>query len=314
MPTTAELRRTDAVPDFDCNVIECVNREDWLWRRMTGFGSSDSAGLLNHGYVDQSPLTVIDSKINPPRDKNEIKRLRIGKLMEPALRAIFSDETGMPCFPIGDFTILQHREIPWLMATLDGGTLDEVFGPGPVELKNVSNWNKSEWESSEAPLKFNIQVQHQLAVTGAKRGYLLGLIGGNEPIVKAIDRDERFIGAMIKALEKFWQYVERKELPPVDESEATARMLAQFWPEDSGATVMLPHESDEWAADIAKASEDEKNAKERKTFAGNKIKACIGEASFGVTPAGRKFSWKTQSKREYVVSASTTRVLRECGK
>lgn len=298
--------------DFDCLVDEHLTEAEWLESRRSLVGASDTAGIFGVGYADQSAVTVWDSKVNGPRafDQAKVKRLNIGKLMEPALRAIFAQESGQTCVSPGQFTIFRHKELPWLGATLDALTGHDEYGPCPVELKNVSNFAREEWEGDEPPLKYAVQVQHQLAVTGASHGFLLGLIGGNDPIIKTIERNERFIGAMLKRLEEFWGYVQRRELPPVDSSYATAQILAKLWPEDSGATVALPAEAAEWDRELTEAKDVIKCAEARKLAAENLLKAAIGDATWGDLPGGGRYSWKTQTRAEHFVKESTFRVLR----
>jgi predicted phage-related endonuclease len=116
------------------------------------------------------------------------------------------------------------------------------YGLCVCELKDVGFHNRKEWENDEPPLKFAIQCQHQLAATGLEHAFIQGLIG-RVPVIKHVPRNERFIDAMLGKLAEFWDYVERGELPPIDASAATGRILAKLWPEDSGATVVLPPES-----------------------------------------------------------------------
>lgn len=293
--------------------VECAGREEWLEVRRSLIGASDTAGIFGVGYEDQSALTVWDEKVNArPDEKAGLKRLRIGKLMEPALRAIASEEIGLLVDTHGEFTVLRHAEKPWLGATLDGFCIHPELGFTPVELKNVSNFAKRDWEDEDLPLKFAVQCQQQIAVTGARQAFLFGLIGGSDPVVKLVPRNQRFIDAMIARLEEFWGYVERREMPPVDESLATARLLTRLFPEDDGSTIMLPAEATEWAKELADAKSAIKEAEAKKVAAENKIKAAINDNSFGLLSGGGGFSWKTQSRAEHVVKASTFRVLRAC--
>lgn len=273
-------------------------------------GASDTAAVLGVGYANQLPITVWNSKVNGEIDDATLKRLKIGRLMEPSLRAIFTDETTLPCLDPGQFTIYAHPELPWLGATLDGlTTLDGDFCI-PVELKNVAYFNRKDWDD-EPPLKFEIQLQHQLAVTGAPYGYLSALIGGNESVVRKIPRNDRFIAAMLPKLREFWEYVERRELPPVDESEATSKLLGKIFHEDEGLSVRLPPEAGDWALELEQAKMEIKEAEKRKTAAENKLKAAIGTATIGDIPGHGRYSWATQHRAAHHVKATTFRVLRK---
>jgi len=339
---------------LDCIVDEYADRDAWLIGRQSLIGASDTAGIFGVGYSDQSPITIYDSKVNPPRevaDPVKLKRFTVGKLMEPALRAIFTEETGIPCESPGPFTIHRHRDLPWLGCSLDAQTVHDDYGFCPIELKNVSNFNKADWiagydadddedqPEEGGPLKFQVQLQHQMAVTGASHGFLLGLIGGNEPIVKTIARNDRFIKAMLAKLEEFWGYVQRRELPPVDSSIVTGRILAKIWPKESGATAVMPADATRWSAELETAKEIIKAMKAVKVAAENQIKAAIGESTFGELPIDRnsgdvkqetmerllkaareipceslpvRYSWKQQSRAAHTVKASEFRVLMGC--
>lgn len=302
---------------WPCEFREFKTREEWLEGRRQVIGASDTAGIFGVGYANQSPISVWDSKVNPPReDEEEDERLWIGSLMEPTLRAIFERKTGMPCNAVGATTILVHDQIPWLGATLDGVTLHVEYGACPVELKNVDNFQRDQWKNGDAPLKYMVQVQQQLAVTGASHGYLLGLIGGNKPEIREIERNDRFIETMTEKLADFWDYVERREMPPVgrfpvDNYAATNKFLSKMWLNDSGESVMLPDESAVWLStrDNAKKFIKEHAATVEEMEA--KIKAAMGDATSGIVP-GELYTvtWKTQHKKSYVVKASSSRVLR----
>lgn len=303
---------------FSCATNESyLDRHSWLAARRSMIGASDTAGIFQVGYASQSPVTVWDSKVSDRQqefDEGLQRRMRIGKLMEPTLRSIFGCETGLHVADPGEFTIFRNCETQWLGATLDGVTDHDEFGWSPVELKNVNNFNRKDWEGDEAPLKFQVQCQHQLAVTGATHGFLLGLVGGDDPVIKTIERNDRFIAAMLQRLADFWGFVERKEMPPIDESLATAQLLAQLWPQDSGAAVQLPDEAVEWDRELMEAKEAIKAAEACKTQAENKLKASIGEAAIGLLPHGGSYTWRSQDRKEYVCKATSFRVLRRSDK
>jgi len=283
-------------------------REEWLAARRTFIGASESAALFGCGYASQSPITVYESKVNGTADESERQALRIGQMMEPALRRLFSEVTGLSCVKAGRYVVRRHPLHPWIGATLDAMTEDPE--PVPVELKNVGHFNKRDWDD-EPPLKFAIQLQHQLAVTGASHGYLFALIGGNEPVVKRMDRNERFIEAMIARLNAFWGLVQMRVLPEVDSSEATTKALVRLFDEEEGSETFLPDEAVEWTETIENARQQIKSLESIKDAAENKLRASIAEYSYGILPDGSRWQWKTQARRGCEVKPSSTRILRK---
>lgn len=295
--------------------IECESREQWLAQRTRMVGASESPAILGVGYAGQSRFSVYESKVNPTTEYCERPEFRIGLLMEPVLRSLFTDETGIAVETTSPFTIFRHPEIPFIGATLDG-VADDCGEIVPVELKNVSYHARTEWDDGAAPLKYQVQVQHQLACTGASHGYLFGLIGGSDPQVRRIERNDRFITALIEQLGEFWHCVLTRTPPPVDGSEATAAAIARLWPADTGAVVDLPAEAADWATKLAVAKAAIKDAEAAKAEAENRLKAAIKDAAFGRLPDGSGFSWKTQTAKYEARPAceKTFRVLRSVKK
>ena len=292
-----------------CTVTDYGNRADWLQARRNGLGSSDTAAIFGEGYADQSALTVWQNKVYGDHTEQDSDRLWIGTEIQPALCRIFTRKTGVACTSPGDYAIHSRTDIPWLKASLDAVADHEEFGPIPLELKNVSAFNKCDWEG-DIPLKFVVQTQHQMAVTGASHAFLFGLIGGNEPIAHLIERNDAFINVMIEKLSEFWHCVETGTMPVIDGSLGTAKALARLYPLDSGESILLPSEASDWVAAREKASAEIKDAEARKTEAENQLKSVLGTAAIGVLKDGRKVTWKTQNRKGYVVEPTSFRVLR----
>jgi predicted phage-related endonuclease len=83
---------------------------------------------------------------------------------------------------------------------------------------------RSEYTADELPLKFTLQVQHQMAVTGAQNGWLFAMCG-TEMILRHIPRHDRLIEGMHKHAEAFLKLVEANTPPEVDGSIATTRAI-----------------------------------------------------------------------------------------
>jgi predicted phage-related endonuclease len=104
--------------------------------------------------------------------------------------------------------------------------------------------------------------------------------------------------------------VQRQIPPDVDGSASTAKVLAKLHPEDDGSEVFLPAEAADWTDEIEAAKEQIKTAEVMKQAAENRLKAAIGDATFGLLPDGSRWSWKSQTRKSYVVEEATFRVLR----
>jgi putative phage-type endonuclease len=293
---------------------EFETRAEWIFARRSVIGASDAAGILGCGYASQSLVSIWDSKVNPDaedQDNDDDKRMRIGQLMEASLRLMFAEFTGLPCEAPGQNALHVHPEIEWLGASLDALTEHPDFGVCPVELKNVDMRNRDEWADGTMPLKYEIQCQHQLFVTGCTHAFLFGLLGGNRPEMRIVERNQDFIDkALYPQLKTFWGYVQRKELPPIDASEATAITLGKLWKKDLGSHIALPLEAAEWDELLVAAKEAKKKAEAECKLWENKIKAAIAENTYGDLPNGRCYEWKHSERKGFTVEPTTIRTLK----
>jgi len=302
-------------------ISDYATREEWLAARSTFIGASESAAILNCGYSGTNALTVYASKIKPEESRFEATdAMIIGDLIQPALITVFNHfhgrENGIAAIAEVPNRVRRHGEMPFIAASLDAIAVTEDDVSLPLELKNVDSRLMSEWkDDGECPLKFQVQVAHQMLVTGADRAYLMGLIGGNKPKVRELYRNDKFIGVLQMKLVEFWGFVERREIPTdfFDwSSDATSDALKCLHPDDNGQTVLMPAESSDWFEQLLLAKEKIKEAEEIKTAAENRIKAAIGDSTFGLLPDGQRLSWKTQERAGHVVKPSKFRVLRAC--
>lgn len=283
-----------------CRITEHATEADWLADRQSGIGASESASVFGCGYAGTSPLTVWASKVKgyrPEFSADQLRRMNRGKKLEPIIAEEFAEETALEVIDPGDYTILRHAEHDWLFATIDRVCISPFDNPALVEIKAVSTFAAAEWKDDEAPTKHQVQAQHQMAVTGAKRCYLVGLIGGDELAIRVIERDDRFITAMIATLANFWRYVETEEMPPVDGAEGTTAALSYLFPHETLDATDLPDDAAEWDRELLAVKDEIKTLETRKAAIENRIKALIGDHERGNLPGSGGFTWKAQTRK-----------------
>lgn len=265
------------------------DRDEWLRARRQMIGGSDAPVIYGHGYADQSRYSLWQEKafgIVHEHDESDLKRFERGNITEETAIKIFTSETGIKVerYPFAIF-----RLEAYIGVSLDGLTIDGE----PVEAKAVGLHQIREWDDG-APLEFQIQSQHQQLVVGAKRGWIVGFITPFDVRIHECPRNDKFLAAHRENLAEFWRYVELREPPPIDGTEATRKALHRLFPQDQGTEIALPAEALTWDAERAAAKEAIKEAEGRLLVAENNLKACIGEATFGLLPDGGRYSWKTQ--------------------
>lgn len=288
-------------------------RERWLARRRDLITASDVAAILGED-PRRGALTVWAEKLGfvEPADAPWMRR---GRRFEGPIAEEYAEDTGRLVFAPDPYAIAIHPDVPWLGATLDRETEGSIANPapapgrGPLELKNVSGLKAKEWRA-EPPRHFLIQVQAQIACTGAQWASLAGLIGGLSLAWVDVPRHDRFIAAMLPKLERFRWHVQERIPPEADGLPATSAVLRALYAEEDGKTVDLDADALALADQLARARDTVTLAKATERAAANALKARIGSASFGALPDGSYLSLKTIERDAYEVAETEYRQLR----
>jgi putative phage-type endonuclease len=290
-----------------------VAREDWLARRSYGIGASESAAILGLSPF-MSPYALWAKKCGLVEDTEQSEFQKWGNILEPAICEEYAAQTSRRIIDHGRYAVRKSETCPVMLCTLDREVhADNKDGPGCMDAKNVGAYRLDEWKDG-APLYYQVQLQHQMEVTGWRWGSLACLIGGNTFRWCDVERNEAFIELLRRKCVEFWRLVETRTPPEVDGTASTAETLRKLFPKDSGETVALPGEAVHWDHEYAQACEEIAGATQRKDEAKAKLIVALGEATFGVLPSGGRWSYKAQTKAQYVVKESTTRVLRRLAK
>lgn len=292
-----------------------VARQIWLQERLKGIGASEAPTILGlNPYKSAYALWCEKTGIVEPADLSENEAVGWGIDLEPLIAKKYAKVTGRELDDPGRFTVQRHAEYEWMVATLDRVILPPVEGregPGCLEIKTTGSRHAQEWEE-DAPVGYQVQLQHQLAVTGFGWGALCVLIGGQDLRYIDLARNDEFIAHMIGEELKFLEMVKRQEPPAVDASDSTKAALAKAFPMDKGAEILMPPESCSWYERIANARMIIKEAEKDIQECENLIKSAIGDASTGLRPDGSGgWSWKFQKRAGYTVQPKEFRVLRE---
>lgn len=289
-----------------------MTREEWLAERRTGIGGSDAAAVMGASPWKSTYALWAEKAGMVAVEDNETEAMEWGKRLEPVIAAKYIEATKRQVHLMGSAVpeIIRHPRRPYMLASIDGSvSRQETTAPGILEIKTAGAHRAEEWETA-APLDYQVQLQHYLAVAGRSWGSFAVLIGGQKFRWYDVERNDTFIAALEERCAWFWGMVERHEAPPVDDSASTSRALAALYPTDSGETIDLGGESIDWCRDLTAIKAQIAGAESRKREVENKIKAALGAATFGVVPGVGKFSLKTQRKEAHEVKASEYRVLR----
>ena len=215
-------------------------REQWLQVRKGGIGSSDAAAAVGlHPYKSQLQLwmekTGRDGNLPVIDPNDDSSPMYWGTLLEPVVAAHYTRRTGRRVRRIN--AVLQHPEHPWMLANIDR----EVTGAADVQILEckTAGINGARLWRDGVPEYVQLQVMHQLAVTGKAAADVAVLLGGQELQVFRIERDDAMIAQLVALEQQFWGYVERDQEPPADGSDSADLALRALYPRDGGQTLDL---------------------------------------------------------------------------
>lgn len=206
-----------------------LDRDAWLEVRKSGIGSSDAAAAVGlNPYM--SPLELWMEKTGRASTNGEHAGFDDprywGTLLEPYVAIAYQQKTDRRVRKVN--AVLQHPAFPFMLANIDR----EVIGSPEVQIlecKSAGEFGSRLWRDG-VPEYVQIQVQHQLAVTGKAAADVAVLLCGQQLEIFRIPRDEDVIARLIVLEARFWEHVESDTPPPADGSESSARALRQLYP------------------------------------------------------------------------------------
>lgn len=214
-----------------------LSREDWLSVRKNGIGGSDAAAAAGLSpYMSPLELWLVktgrDANLSKPDANDTTEPVYWGTLLEPIVAASYTKQTGNRVRRIN--AVLRHPTIPFMLANIDR----EVVGHRDVQLlecKTAGEYGARLWRDG-VPEYVQLQIQHQLAVTGRQAADVAVLLCGQKLEVHRVMRDDALIARLIELEAAFWRYVETDTPPPADGSDSADRALRCLYP-GAGGTV-----------------------------------------------------------------------------
>ena len=215
-------------------------RDEWLDIRKTGIGSSDASAAVGlNPYQSQLELWMIktgrDQALPKIESLDEESPLYWGNILEPIVAAHYCKRTGNRVRKIN--AVLQHPDPDkaWMLANIDR----EIIGASDVQILEckTAGINGARLWKDGVPEYVQLQVHHQLAVTGKQAADVAVLLGGQHLEIHRIERDDVLIKNLIQLEREFWHYVETDTPPPADGSESADLALRCLYPQDAGNTL-----------------------------------------------------------------------------
>ena len=279
---------------------ESLSKEE-LKERQSGIGASEAAPALGLSKY-KTPYQLWEEKTALEVVQFDSPILRRGRMFEPIIRQLYSDETGRAVKKVPS---MRSEKYPFMTASPDGYAED---GKRYVEIKTARN--KSEWGepgTDEIPLPYMIQVQHGLIVTGLEVADIPVSFSLDDFAIYEVPADRELQEMIIEKEATFWELVKNR-IPPepsnyVDVYRRFAVSISKNIQADSDIVGAIQS--------LKSVKLSQKELKEQE----DKLKTMIGkfmaEADTLIDFDGNTLAtWKTQNKKAYMVKESSSRVFR----
>ena len=256
---------------------------DWLAMRKQDVTSTESAALFGMSpYMTHFELWHAKHS-GLAREFKSNERMEVGSFFEAPIAHYLAKKQGWTIEPMKDYMrqpeLRAGSSFDFRITSLDGG-------PAHLEIKNVDylafrdGWIEHDDGTIEAPEHIEMQVQHQMMVSGYSRSFIGAFIGGNRGVVIERQRDEQVIAAMRRAIADFWTTVDAHQEPSAvmpGDAAAVIRLNQYAQPgkildasTDANITMLVTQ--------YKRACTDEKNAQEDKEAAKALLMEAIGDA------------------------------------
>jgi len=314
MSTTALQHDTVQKPRPALRLVgtKTLPREEWLAIRKRGIGSSDAAAAVGLNPY-KSPLELwlekTDREENLPKidPQDEESPTYWGNILEPIVATHYSRRSGNRVRRVNAVLQHPHPDLSWMLANIDR----EVIGAKDVQILEckTAGINGARLWKEGVPEYVQLQVQHQLAVTGKSTADVAVLLGGQHLEIHRIQRNEDLISRLIQLEQQFWHYVENDTPPPVDGSDSTELALRCLYPNDNDETLNFRQDSHLSAtfSDLVNVRQSLTELKKHEALFKQTLQQAIGNASRAEFETG-DISWKKSKDSN---SLDTTRLLKE---
>lgn len=263
-------------------IIVPKDHDHWLQLRTADVTSTESAALFGMSpYITRFELWH-NKRAGLQSAFSSNERMDWGNRLEGAIALGLAQDHGWEIQPFKEYLrdpdLRIGSSFDFLINNIPGG-------PAHLEIKNVDlyafkdGWVEDDW-GLQAPEHIEMQVQHQMAVSGLKCSYIGALVGGNRTVVIKRQRDEEVIASIKARVARFWASVDAGQEPPPsmpEDAEAVIRLHQYAQP-----GKILDASNDEniarLVARIRVAKAQAANAEEDGKIAKAELLAAIGDA------------------------------------
>lgn len=255
-------------------------KEDWLKLRLGVITSTEVSALFG-----MNPYTTKFELYHQKKNEETVilednDRMKWGRRLEQPIAEGVAEDQGWTVEAFKDFGVMEDLRA--------GSSFDyKITAPeaGLLEIKNVdfiqikNKWIIEDGLVIEAPAHIELQVQHQLMVTGLSVCYIAALEGGNKVHLIKRTPQPQIIQAIKDKITKFWQDVEQGNEPkPNWERDADFIAKLNNFAEPGKVMDVTPARLDELALEYGEVSKQASEMEKKKKALKAEMLTLIGES------------------------------------
>jgi putative phage-type endonuclease len=251
-------------------------REDrgrWLAERRLGLGGSDAAAVAGLSAWT-TRLGVWLDKTGQLSYRGTNVSQQWGHFWESTILRWFAHDRGLKIRRVG---LLAHSRHDWLRATPDAYCNDG----GLVQIKTTSHRQLAHWADGQVPDEAEIQVQHEMAVTGRPHAWVVALVDGRDLLVRKVPRNRALIANLVDIGEAFWFHHVVPRVPPAFDTPLPELAWLRTSP---GSVIPLDDDLRRLLAQRQTAKAEASAAEARLNEIKDRIRFALGEAEAAVDP------------------------------
>lgn len=296
----------------DRQIIPYTTESAWLAARVLDVTSTEISALFGSSpYMTKAELWYAkQSGLVQDFDANE--RMVWGtRLQDSIAQGLIEDNDWIGARPMREYMRLPHARM--------GSSFDWQIGMASgehaiLEIKNVDGLAfKQGWAETdfglEAPAHIEMQIQHELHVSGLKKLYLGALIGGNRVVLLERNYDPKIGEAMEAAVCDFWNTITLNTPPPFNFEQDAALISSLYSTVTKDKVVAASDRMEQLMREYKAAAAIATEADKAKAAARAELITLAGDAE-KILGVGYTASLGMVNKTEYTVKASTYRNVR----
>lgn len=246
----------------------------------------------------KSPLELaLEKRGEVEPDFSPLLSRDIGHLMEPITKKLWEKETGMKA-ALNKHSFFAGGDICHHGATPDGFVLEDGEEKSLLELKYSTAGAR--WSS--LPDEVYIQCMWQLHVLKKDVCHVAGLVAykGTNLKIHEVQRDDRFIGELVRMANEFWDAIKSGHLPKPTGSDSESRALERYYSREKKSIAPLERHDPELIEildGVEELGNEIRELNKKKNQAKNSIKVYIGENQ-QMLSGNYRVSWKRPAPKD----------------